>query len=315
MEMFGQNVKNALFAAATAGAIVVGMGVSPAAADPVILNPLATNGVLGALTGNAADSAFPTTQASLIFTSDLQITGAVNAVGTQSVSEVGSFLFTTWGGISTHGILQDYNVYGTFKFTGTGTWDTNGKFTETTPTSGTILLFADPNHAFGSAGSVSFTQASQSNFGVTLGTGDFLLASLTVNGFAAGGQPQATFAGGGPGVGNGQTLGALLALVPNAGTAGVGGFWQNVLPTGFNLDVSANATSTGQELTQVIGGGDGCPVAVCSTLLTHADFSINPPSNGTGSATFDVVTVPEPATLVLFGAGLLGLGFMVRRRN
>ena len=323
--MLVRNLKQALVATAGAGALFLGMA-SSASANPVILNPSATNGnSTCALTTNglpcqmsATDGAFPTTQADLVFTSDLRINGNVNDAGAAiPVSEVGSFLFTDWGFLNAQGMLTHYNVYGTFTITGFGSWDGLGKFTQTIPGSGTISLYANPVCALGAACAPTFSQATQSplNLGVTSHSADdFLLATASVIGFAASGLPTATFAGFGGPYANGQNLAAVLALVPTAGTAGLGGFWENVLPTGLNLSVTANNAATGTEVTALANAaGDGCPVATCSVLRTHATFGIGiTPSIGTGSVTFEV---PEPASLALFGMGVLGLGFMFRRDN
>jgi hypothetical protein len=88
---------------------------------------------------------------------------------------------------------------------------------------------------------------------------------------------------------------ANLDLTFNA-AAGETAFFKAPPPTSLNLLIS-NFSATGSVTTLVPGA-------------TTSALEIN---GGGGNLTFE--TVPEPASLVLLGTGLLGLGLLVRRRK
>lgn len=78
------------------------------------------------------------------------------------------------------------------------------------------------------------------------------------------------------------------------------------LTTVFSPSALTNAGIT----TSITGGTEGtCGNPDCSILEVEASFR-----NVTGGrVTADIVTVPEPETIALFGLGLLGLGLASRR--
>jgi len=316
--MLMNKLKYPLLAVGSLAGLVGGLDASSALAGPVQINPTANNGGLGVV--SAADPSFFATQSGLRFTSDLQVDSAINAAGSVHAVESGSLLFTDWG-VSAHGLLSHYNVYGVFSIAGNGHWSA-GTFTlDGAPTAFSFSLFANPNGtAF-----PTFHQATQSDSGVAnTFASDFLLAGLFINGFN--GSPTATFTYGGGPTSNSEQINAALGLNPAPGTSGATGFWENLVGA-FNLNVGASASSNNPngatgEITQydVAAGTDSCPVAECVGLSTHGNFGSlfggddNTASFGNGTLTYDL-QLPEPATLGLFGFGLLGLGFISRRRK
>ena len=296
-------------AAGFAFALAGGAG---AMADPIILAPNATNGGLGALTTTTI-APFAATQANFQFTSDLQVDSAIGAAGLVNSSERGALLLNDWGSpFFTKGLETDYNIFATFQINGAGTWSKNlalqDVYTMTVPSTLQITLFAVPNT---NVSALTFSQATQTNFGITTASSKFSLGTAGFRGFTASGVPTATADGS-----IGEDIGVALGLLPTPGTTGSGGFWQNILPSGVDLALTSTAGSSGTEITvknQVLGT-DSCPTAACTDFKTAALFNpINSaPSTGTGSITFDV---PEPSSLALVGAALLGFAGLGYRRN
>jgi hypothetical protein len=279
-------------------------------ADPLILDPGATNAGCGSCTIiSSAVGPFPTTIAGIAFTADLQIDSAPGASGVVSATETGSFEIFSFNHAGS-GITTDYNIYGTFQINGTGSW-TGSTFIFSAVTAGTVIdLTANP----GAIGPPTFVQATQGNPGVTSHNGtDFSLGQAVVTGLA--GLTDATFGGVGQNQNNGTQFGASLHLNPTPGTTGPTGFFQNVNADGLNLVLGSSDSSNFVEINGALQafGTDGCPVTTCTDLQTEY-AALGQGANG--SLTFDVV-LPEPGSLALLGAALIGFGGLLggRRRR
>jgi hypothetical protein len=146
-----------------------------------------------------------------------------------------------------------------------------------------------------SATQVSIGNPVGSNVGLTTNTGSFApligcLSCVTVN------QPTFTYA---PTVGTG-----LLFTV-------------NELSLMASITVDAGGTATPGTNSLVIN----TPATLTMTGFTPTNgelvWTINQFGQLTGSfsATAEAVATPEPGSIALFGAGLLGLGFVVRKRR
>jgi len=103
-------------------------------------------------------------------------------------------------------------------------------------------------------------------------------------------------------------------------------------PTVYQLNGSNSATVDPTTVTQVgTGGGSSNPiynsvrvtgscglvagnVGQCGLTFGFTNFPSGAPLNRVIQQTFNLAVVPEPATMVLVGAGIVGLGWVGRRR-
>jgi hypothetical protein len=66
--------------------------------------------------------------------------------------------------------------------------------------------------------------------------------------------------------------------------------------------------------TYTLTGGTGSFVNASGSLLGTGTITLNPLPIG-NSSRIDITTIPEPATMVLLGTGLAGIGAAVRKRR
>jgi len=230
--------------------------------------------------------------------STIQINGAPAATsGDETFSEIGNlFLGDTLGGPFANG-------YATYTISGSGKWNTvnaPNKFTfsidATQSVSAVVTVFLGTS-------TESFklpTSVSDATFGVTnggstkIGTasldGKNISGSVILN--TNGAHTAATTV-------SASTFDALLDYTPEALFAAI------FNPETFQLDSAETATGTNQTLT--VGGGK------TDVNIGKNATSNTPATPAVAQLTFIPVAVPEPAPLLTFGLGLLGLG-LIRRR-
>jgi hypothetical protein len=211
-----------------------------------------------------------------------------NATGAFSESGVLDVTTFTNKGVPTAGPqLQGYGIYFTYSASGTGSFDSSGNYTGSI-SSATFNMYIDPNNKDTISNSGSVGPHTLTDGGAT----DVLLAT---GGLTNGPNPnQVTIKSGIPNASANTSFDALVASFFVDPTAA-----DYLLLNIVQSSTFTNSVPTENVAACDIGGGPGSGTCV--------DIH-----GGDGDATF---AVPEPATLSIFGAALVGLGFAKRRKN
>jgi len=320
-------LRNNLLGTVAAGALVAGLaqGAWAAGGATLTLNPSAPN--TGAPAGTITDVC-PTCAAGTIQTNELSMfwfgnmgvqgKSGTNAGQTESYAQSVVFWVSQLdqgNAASTPASLQPdspntYYIVGTLQLNGSGNWGTGGsasRFNVNTLSSVSLNLYGVPGSACANLNTCIGLPTAQngSNFGITgIPASDMLLIATANAGSLTPLSNQAVETSNA-----GTTLGGTaseewtlsMAVTPENYAFGNNGFIQSIVPPSisFILDGGINTT----------GNGSGQPTW---NDPNQTNFLV---CDQAGSLNLDPGPIPEPASISLFGAGLIGLGAMVRRRR
>jgi len=302
--MLVNKLKSALIAAAAAGAMLVGPGVTTASAISFTWDPSQT--IPSGLSGSGAFTA-----------SQFNVADFANISLPSQPVNLGDTVF----GITEHALLSisNFNALtpGLNNYLGGGGANGYELYLDVTSTSHLTLGFVGPDLALiGAFYTLSYTLYGDKGGNCTFGfngandptatCGADLQIPLATGTLATGvNQVQIDLVSGLP------AAGVNVTFVPTATNPGAGGFF--VAPaTYLNLDLSTAFTNVTGSTTTIPNPCLPAPAA-CTYLIGAKDAGglVTP---GGGNAAF-VSALPEPATLGMFGFGLLGLGFFRNKRK
>jgi hypothetical protein len=302
MKMFGQNLKKALFAAAATGAMVMGMGISTASADPFTINPNAIPGIVGYAPVAGITDLSGSSNALV------RVTGATTQTETgivrlQNFIQGPNILDFTTTGLFTSAVADTYGIYIKFTANVTGVSGFGGNNVGSIGPGGfTFTMYADigDNDTFVGAtangtGGIAPSITSGAGNDIVLATGSSLSGSAGFQGdtgapiFSA----TSTFVLCDGTAGQGKQGGTTVAAT-DCGTFNAASYFTAPNPF-YAFDFAS--TTTGSAANNLI-----------------VDPSGNASLNAIGTV-INFTSVPEPSTLLLFGSGLLALGAFARRRK
>jgi len=320
-------LRNAFLATVAVGALV-GIASPPANATPPLitltLNPAATNGGAGSIYTGPGSGAFQSNQGAMTWLGNLGILSEPGTPGPVAFNESVTFWINSFalgnsaaggsvngaGRVDGTGGVNTYYILGTLNLSGSGAWASPNLYVANPAVTASLNLYglggvncSNLNNCIGTP--TTSTASSNSQFGLSNSiTGSLIhLASGTYDPILSEAlTPEATALLGSNGTADEDFAGAFT-VTPDSNAEGTNGFFQ--LPPEITFDVDSTI-NTGGSVTQWTD--PPCTAGSCT------DVTITTPGAG-GNLYFYNTPIPEPASLTLFGAGLLGLGAMIRRKR
>jgi len=329
--MLMQNLKRSLVGTVSAGAVFLGMGVGPASAItyPFQITPNAITGISGYVPQTETD--FNGTSNGLVQQQGPGVQFETGWVQGQSFTNTGVPSDFTQSGLLQEGAAANtingcvgvcpfnkvYGLYLVFGATATGiTGFAPGASGTIAPGAFNYVWYADigdddtfSTGSTNSSGGVAPKVTDTNSNDIVLGVGTSVNGTVTIN--SSGGptfSALSTFilcngtANTGT-EGSSTPVSAVVTLDPsNPGTTTIGcgtfnaaSYFSGPSPF-YKFDFASNTSGSSSNIDAT---GSGPPNALIHGVVVDVNF----------------ISVPEPTTLSLFGMGLLGMGFMFRRRN